>query len=285
MLVLRLRPPTRALSTVAKPVGPSVFMRRTRNRPGHLAFMGATAAVAGFSGTTVLCSPVQGSAPAEGHQDAAQKFLSHVTVVPYGVLGTQLSKSKSFAQVEPLPNENTVIVDPAGLPYIQPPGGPKGAGGAAGSIYKWLGIANDDRFPSEVIRGVQQTGDAKYHAYGAEKHVIHAVGPDLRTRSYSWEEAVEELAAAYSNILREFAGCGLPTLRLLPVSGGIFAGPYSQQVPTLTLAALRQGFLLLPEPEQRRVLDRKVLLCIFAEAEVPGFLAAFGPEQGMTAKL
>ena len=39
-----------------------------------------------------------------------------------------------------LPKENTVIVDPAGLHHIQPPGGPSGAGGAAGAIYNFLDI-------------------------------------------------------------------------------------------------------------------------------------------------
>ena len=79
------------------------------------------------------------------------------------------------------------IVDPAGLHHIQPPGGPSGAGGAAGahctfyatirltdlctlyewrhgvmsalccvtgSIYRWLGIDEHTRFPPWVISGM-----------------------------------------------------------------------------------------------------------------------------------
>lgn len=42
-------------------------------------------------------------------------------------------------------------MDPAGLPFIQPPGRPGLAGGAAGAIYKWLGILQDRAFPPDVV--------------------------------------------------------------------------------------------------------------------------------------
>jgi hypothetical protein len=42
-------------------------------------------------------------------------------------------------------------VDPAGLPYLQPPGKPGSAGGAAGAIYQWLGIHKDPAFPPDVV--------------------------------------------------------------------------------------------------------------------------------------
>ena len=85
------------------------------------------------------------------------------------------------------------ICDPAGLHHIQPPGGPKGAGGAAGAIYKWLGIDQDEAFTDDVIAAVTRPGDAKHHQYtlrGREAHVIHSVGPDLRKNSPSRAEAL-----------------------------------------------------------------------------------------------
>jgi O-acetyl-ADP-ribose deacetylase (regulator of RNase III) len=55
-------------------------------------------------------------------------------------------------------------------------------------------------------------------------HVIHAVGPDLRVGNPSDADALSALTAAYRNILAQFDASSQPVLRLLPVSGGIFAG-------------------------------------------------------------
>ena len=64
-----------------------------------------------------------------------------------------------------------------------------------------------------------------------EVHVVHSVGPDLRkplvssgtTRPFSRDEAVATLSTAYMNTFREFLESGQYILRLLPISGGIFA--------------------------------------------------------------
>ena len=93
-----------------------------------------------------------------------------------------------------------------------------------------MGIARDPSFAEEVVQAVKKTGDAKYHAYGSDRHIIHAVGPDFRKKAYNWEEAVDELAQAYVNILGEFAVCGLPTLRLLPVSYDAFWKTLASQI-------------------------------------------------------
>jgi O-acetyl-ADP-ribose deacetylase (regulator of RNase III) len=170
-----------------------------------------------------------------------------------------------------------VFVDPAGLHHIQG-GGPNGAGGAARAIYEFLGINNDSSFPESVVAAVKETGDAKWHAYN-DKHVIHAAVPDLRKKAYTWEEAVDELAKAYTNILSEFAGSGLPTLRLLPVSGGIFSGPFSDRMPLLTAEALQKGIEDLPEEIQKAVSDRHLQLCIFMEKELEEFEKVFGTAQ------
>ena len=61
----------------------------------------------------------------------------------YGVLGVS-----NKGAVADEPDSETAFVDPAGLQYIQ--NGPSGAGGAAGVIYRWLGIASEPSFPEPV---------------------------------------------------------------------------------------------------------------------------------------
>merc|ERR1719401_1612812 len=109
-------------------------------------------------------------------------FLKLMQVSPYGVLGTMLTKDKRELVQAPEPDATVAIVDPAGLTFIQSDG-PRGAGGAAGAIYKWLGLAEQPHFPAEVKGGVQRTMDAKLHEYAGNDFkqavVIHAVGPDF----------------------------------------------------------------------------------------------------------
>ena len=57
------------------------------------------------------------------------------------------------------------------------------AGGAAGAIYKFLGIKDDAQFPQAVIDAVSCESQAKLHRYnkdGANLECIHVVGPDFR---------------------------------------------------------------------------------------------------------
>ena len=131
-------------------------------------------------------------------------------------------------------------------------------------------------------------------------HCIHTVGPKLGHGKYTDAEAVEKLAGAYRNVLSQFvrfavskaaagpAPTGTPVrLRLLPISGGIFAGEYQQDIAPLTLAALEAGIGLLTE-EERGVLATEqggegdaaegaaqIELCIFLEVELAAFKRAF----------
>lgn len=150
---------------------------------------------------------------------------------------------------------------------------------------------------------------------GAVVHVVHVVGPDFRrlgaasssegamggaaaeaeavvARHRSW--AVERLAECYTGILSEFTRSGQPELRLLPVSGGIFLGPFARDVAALTYEALAAGFaqlplharrgLLLPQPQARSPAaesdapavkrPKRIELCVFAEKEFADFKAA-----------
>jgi O-acetyl-ADP-ribose deacetylase (regulator of RNase III) len=96
-----------------------------------------------------------------------QRFLQKIEIVPFGVLGTQLSSAGSMLTVGIAPEKDvgTVIVDPAGLHHIH--GVADGAGGAAGSIYKWLGLRG--RFPEAVRLAIAGPCDAKLFAYDASK--------------------------------------------------------------------------------------------------------------------
>ena len=131
-------------------------------------------------------------------------------------------------------------------------------------------------------------------------HCIHTVGPKLGHGKYTDTEAVWKLAGAYRNVLSQFvrfavskaaadpAPTGTPVrLRLLPISGGIFAGEYQQHIAPLTLAALEEGIGLLTE-EERGVLATEqggegdaaegaaqIELCIFLEVELAAFKRAF----------
>ena len=197
-----------------------------------------------------------------------------VAVRPFGVLGTFMTAT-GVKKVAPAPAPGLPIVDPAGLHYIQ--NGPKGAGGAAGQIYSFLGIENDNAFPEPVRAAIQSPLQAKLQYYGL-KGCIHVVGPDFSRRSCSKEEALGELTEAYGAVLREFANARLGGLRLLPISGGIFAGPFAPELPALTASALRSAFDALPDREQQMVSVARLDLCIFVESEYAAFVEAFEEE-------
>jgi len=195
-------------------------------------------------------------------------------VRPFGVLGTALT-SNGIKKMMAEPPPGLPVVDPAGLHHIR--NGPKGASGAAGQIYRWLGIAGDDAFPEPVRTAIQRPLQAKLHFYGP-KACLHVVGPDFRDRKLSHEEALEELSVAYGAVLREFAKSSLGGLRMLPISGGIFSGPFAADLPLLSCRALRKAFDSLPNGMQRVVSVSRLDMCIFMETEYEAFVEAFKEE-------
>ena len=185
----------------------------------------------------------------------------------------------------PPPSGTTAFVDPAGLPYIQQLG-PRGAAGAAGAIYSYLCISNDASFPPDVVAAVTAPGAAKHHRYelpgGDRAHCVHVAGADLRAAAYTWEAAVSALSEAYEKCLLEFydnsalAPAAPPDapahLRLLPISGGIFAGEFAPKMPQLTRAALDSAQQRLPAPKADALFrDDRVVLCLFTEGECDAF--------------
>ena len=219
-------------------------------------------------------------APPKPRSDAVLSAKSF-HIVPYSVLGTRLTREHGVVSMASEPDSKTAFVDPAGLPYIQQ-SGPSQAGAASGAIYVFLGIRDDAAFPPDVQAAVTKTGDAKYHKYvrknGETAHCIHAVGEDFRfprfggmgehPRTY----AINTLATAYLNVLVEFDASGADTLRLLPISSGVFAGPWRGEMADITMEALQQACNSLDPSVERRVATKNLELCIFMESELQSFL-------------
>jgi len=205
---------------------------------------------------------------------------------PYGVLGTRLG-SAGITEEAPGPTaERCAFCDPAGLGFIQEDG-PGCAGGASGSIYSWLGITERPAFPSDVVNSIVKESDAKAFTYdvdGKGKAIcIHVVGPELGGLSADKEgyaAAVGMLSVAYENVLKEFGACGALCLRLLPISGGIFAGPFQDEIAQLTMDSLARACkrILSSDPAMAALLSAKQLdMCIFMEKEWEMFKAAGFP--------
>eukprot|EP00438_Fugacium_kawagutii_P001946 Skav224093 [mRNA] locus=scaffold4565:35966:37942:- [translate_table: standard] len=209
-------------------------------------------------------------------------------VKSYGILGS----SNRGRKTEP-PNQETILVDPAGLRYISE--GPSGASGAAGANYKWLEINKAKSFPEDVREAITEECQAKYHAYAdGKKKCIHVVGPDFRKTSddkgFTMEDAVDKLALAYGNVFEEFCNVGmeqgLKRMRLLPISGGLFSGPFKQDLPMMTARAVQAAYERLSEDKKQHIIDCDVEMCIFMESEFDVFASAFGqlPEASTSEK-
>eukprot|EP00322_Chrysochromulina_rotalis_P015374 CAMPEP_0115852504 /NCGR_PEP_ID=MMETSP0287-20121206/13032_1 /TAXON_ID=412157 /ORGANISM="Chrysochromulina rotalis, Strain UIO044" /LENGTH=223 /DNA_ID=CAMNT_0003306571 /DNA_START=25 /DNA_END=696 /DNA_ORIENTATION=+ len=198
-----------------------------------------------------------------------------VAVRPFGVLGTRMTLQNTIKKVAAVPAPGLPIVDPAGLHHIR--NGPRGAGGAAGQIYDWLGISDNDAFPIPVRSAIQAPLQAKLQFYGM-KACLHVVGPDFNQRRCSQEQALDELTQCYDAMLRQFARSRLGGLRMLPISGGIFAGPFAPELPALTCSALRTAFDALPNDLQHIVSVARLDMCIFMESEFKSYAEAFEEE-------
>ena len=229
-------------------------------------------------GTPNVTAPERaGRAPAA----EVRTILRRVKLVDYGVLGEQISLDGEIVRNGPDPLDcpgRCVVVDPAGLPYIQHVG-PRMAGAASGALYSWLGISRDSQFPQAVTAAVTRPGLAKLHVYG-DASVIHAVGPDFRDASVlgvSQEGAEAALIETYYNILREFvegvASSEHATLRLLPISGGVFSGRFKGVIDVMTFSAIL-GAISSLSTTQRAVLRGegiKLEMCVFDAREQPKF--------------
>eukprot|EP01050_Picozoa_sp_SAG11_P038810 SAG11_NODE_16019_length_559_cov_0.867391_1_plen_121_part_00 len=97
-------------------------------------------------------------------------------------------------------------------------------------------------------------------------------GPEFQqhgSKKRGW--AVAQLANAYSSALLEFLRSGIGSLRLLPVSGGIFAGPFLESIPAMTWEALLVAMAALSAEQLEALRAARLELCIFEEADLVAF--------------
>ena len=145
--------------------------------------VGEKAAAGAAAAAVVAASGGAGAAAA-----AAAGILALCKLQAYGVLGVG-KVGRNFVERGPAPGSTDIVVDPAGLHHIQPPGGPSGAGGAAASVYTWCAISSQRRFRKQVIEEVTETACASsVQDYGEGRYVIHVVGPRLHGKAYDGKE-------------------------------------------------------------------------------------------------
>ena len=200
-------------------------------------------------------------------------------VKPYSVLGT--TRQNNTPDVPP----HTVIVDPAGLWYIEHTF--EGAGGVSGPIYDFL--AQDTTFnyhvPSDVSDTIKKPCQAKWHMYGSQA-VIHVVGPNFCKEPYknsTTEQATSTLATAYFNVFNQFLAnadkAGATTLRMLPISTGVFRGKVLKTTAdkaNVTRDAVKLAANRLTPEQQRKLLRYSLEMCIYEQEEQEAFRKMFG---------
>jgi len=194
----------------------------------------------------------------------------------------------SYRVLDQAPNVQTAIVDPAGLYFIQK-NRPDQAGCASGAMYKKLGISEAGGLGPDVTDGITETSDAKSVFYQDHSDIIHVAAPKLAEVEIQ-AAACKKLIASYTIVFKAFASSvgtrNLVELRLLPISGCIFAGSFLPVLPIMTATAVDQALLdLSGDPA---VIDRlkqtTINMCIFDEAEQDDYQKAFTRrgDQGIT---
>ena len=211
---------------------------------------------------------------------------------PYGVLGKQLLKKKpgetkatEIQNAEYPTADSYAFCDPAGLKYITDVIDVTGADGASKAIYEWLQIKNkssdknkiNNSFVENVKKGITKETDAKYAEYTTSQNknvkCIHIVGPDFSTANDKNEDrnnAIERLSTAYCNVLIEFILTEAPALRLLPISGEIFAGKFKDIMPQITYESLNLACGMIKSINNdyaKHLCEKELNMCIYDEED------------------
>ena len=230
-----------------------------------------------------------GSKPAKAKGTVPEQFLKALAVKPYGVLGEGMGASGKpweTKAVAAAPDKNTLIVDPASINIISPNYTPSPAdmGGAAGAIYRFLGITENENFPPDVIIGLRPgVGTAVYKRYGYPdaKHVVHVIGPDFKAAKATRQEAMDALTTTYLNVLRVARDEPRPLLRLLPISSGIYAGAWKSEMAEITADALVEAVERLHSENPKLAAEalapsgaREVEMCVFDPKECKAYKRA-----------
>ena len=225
----------------------------------------------------------------------AKDIFCKIELKPYGILGYKntpliiegrmVFNEKGVVQtiIESVigmePKSNMALVDPAGLSNI----GSKshdGASSASESIYMWLqryGVSK--KFPKDVLDSIKKECDSKQHRYtlsdGNKITIIHTVGPNFTKTEHTRTNndlnyPINKLQPAYTNTFLQFIDSlpdlrksGKPTLRLLPISGGVFLGKYVEDIPRITMQSLLKGLEGLSDEALILLKDTNIEMCIY----------------------
>lgn len=215
--------------------------------------------------------------------------LPSLKVVPYSTMGTRQMSDGSFQKdLAVALDKSMVIVDPAGHSYMTGDQELEDAGGASGALYSLIGMAE---FPDDVVSHCTHVTKAKLHTYdfagsAVQTNVIHVLSPDLWQYAVEvpWTSAIVDfknqppqalmaVKESYINIFREFLTTDYKskTLRLLPISGGHFAGPYSNQHAQLTYVAMVRAINSIHPQDREKLKQANIEMCIFVENEFAGY--------------
>ena len=171
----------------------------------------------------------------------------------------------------------------------------KDAGGASDAIYEFLQIKNkasdkkkiNNGFGENVKTGITKETDAKYAEYtispDEKVKCIHIVGPDFRTENdtdnmikdydntnIDIQNAIKKLSKAYYNVLIEFILTEAPALRLLPISGDIFAGKFKNIMPQITYESLNIACAIIASKNNdyaTYLCEKELNMCIYDEED------------------
>ena len=230
-----------------------------------------------------------------------------IYITNYGVLGKALNDITPPNTVvtigEPPVADNLAFVDPAGLRYIKNDG-PSNAGGLSKAIYFFLGIISEKEFDSEIKEAIKMEGQAKLHEYKIGKdnfnktpvNCIHVVGPDFRIpypkelNNISVEKLsdLQRLTRAYKSVFEQFIISRKEFLRLIPISGGIFAiqnahgKPDKKKMLELTKDAITASLNELSSNDLNKILQKEIHLCIYSMSELEGYTEAFKEKLKLT---
>lgn len=191
--------------------------------------------------------------------DILREFRRTFQVTAYGVMGVQRSEQGDCEHVVMGPSPDMIILDLAGMRSAKK--GPAGANGASGEIYRWLKIDQARASPSPVRKAFKKPLHAKWIDDSGNK-VIHVVGPDLRDRDVPHNEALVELATAYAHALLEFVKTGFRTIRLTPISGGIFAGNLLDEMPDIMRGGASSSGTRHPRTRRGHALASREWICV-----------------------
>lgn len=242
-----------------------------------------------------LSAQDQGALADEGEllQPITHPLLSRFEVTGHGILGA--SKSRGINQ--------TVVVDLMDPQAICGKSPDRVATTQdAHTLYDLLGIGGaQGNYPAEVkaylASARQQSkkgGVVRYHCYGSGKHVIHALGVDLR----DLEQSVRDLTETYCAILKEFvlslqgccAGSRLgelppPKLRLVPIPQGVrTSDTVKENIGNILWSAVSVALSRLPEALGKRLRSATVDLCVGEEGlDVECFEKALASKQQIAA--